>query len=118
MRCATNLLVGCEIQRDMLVGSLERVVSALFQQRNSRITVPFGDSVVQRRIALAIRRVERAHILQEELYHGHGADSSSTMDGILPALVADARGSGWFGSEEEVGDVEVLLGCYEMKRGL
>lgn len=77
-----------------------------------------GDGVVQRRLAVAVGRVEGALVLQQQAHHGRRADGRGAVEGVLAAAVADARGRGRLVGEEPAGDVEVVLGGYEVNDGL
>lgn len=72
-----------------------------------------GNSVMQRRKALDIRWVQGAEVPQQQIHHRRGSYGGSTVDWILPSLVADACGS--FVLNEEAGGVEVLFGRDEVK---
>lgn len=77
-----------------------------------------GDGVVQRRLAVAVGRVQRALVLQQEVHHGHGADGRGAVEGVLAAPVPHAGRRRGLVREEPAGDVEVVLGGDEVDDGL
>lgn len=87
-------------------------------EKGGKRTVTFSNSMMKRREALAVGRVEGAPVAQEERHHGHGADGGGAVDGVLAAAVADAGRCRRVGGEEEAGDVEVLFGGDEVEGGL
>lgn len=79
-------------------------------------TVPLRNGMVQRCLAGAVGRVERAAVLDEQVEHGHGADGGGAVQRVLAALVADARrGGGRVLFEQPAGEVEVGLGREEVQ---
>lgn len=66
-----------------------------------------GNSVMQWRKALDIRRVQGAEISQQQIHHRRGSHSSGTVDRILSSFVTDACGG--FVLDEEASGVEVLF---------
>lgn len=53
-------------------------------------------------------------MLDEELDQRGGTDGRGSVQGILPTLVADPDGRGWFLVEELAGELEIVLGGHEM----
>lgn len=66
-----------------------------------------GDSVVEGRVALVVRRIQGAPITQEKGHHGHAAHGGGAVDGVLAPLVADARRS--LVIDEDAGRFQVFL---------
>jgi len=56
--------------------------------------VTLGNSVVKRRVACIIGRVQGAAVLEEQVDHGNGADGGGTVNRVLATLVTDT-GRGW-----------------------
>ena len=81
--------------------------------------MPLSNSMMQRRLAGAISRVQRAAVLQQQGDHGHRADGRGPVQRVLAALVAHTgRGRGRVLLEQLARDVEVGLGSEKMQSGL
>lgn len=73
----------------------------------------FGNSMMKWRIAFIVGCIQRALVLKKEGNHGRRANSSSTVDRILPTAVANARRS--FVVDKKASNIEVLFGRYKME---
>ena len=77
--------------------------------------MPLRNSVVQRRLARRVGRVDGAAVLDQERQHGHRAHRSRPVQRVLPALVTHARrGRGRVRLEQLAREVEVAFGGEEM----
>ena len=77
--------------------------------------MPFGDRVMQRRVPGQVGRVQGAPVLDQQIHHGHGTHRRGPVQGVLAALVADARRGRRLLLEQLLGDLEVVLGRYEVE---
>lgn len=83
--------------------------------------MPLSHSMMQGGPPIAVGRVQRALVLDQQVHHGHGAHGGGAVEGVLASFVADAggcRGVLVGVGEELTGYVEIVFGGYEVDHGL
>ncbi len=81
----------------------------------SELTVPLRNSVMQWRLSRDVGRVQGTLIPQEQLGHGCRAARRRAVDGVLAALVPDARRRRRLVLQQAPRGVEVVLRRDEVK---